>query len=207
MKKILTAAALAACTALAPTATSAGPVYTRYQFQLLTYGCSNGAPSCGGATGDIGSLYVGIEGNAGSIDVATTGSGHPMGSHYFNTNIVEAGFDGLRTPVDLQTGICDSRYFCHVSATFAFDAAIGMLKGWFRAVNDNDMHEMASDASGLWSGYFMSDDGMHTVDRRPVFTGTFSAQIVSMPVPEPASIMLVGVGLAGLLFARRRSRN
>lgn len=205
MKNILVSAAIAA-SALAPLSVAAGPSYTLYDFKELTSSCSDGTPVCPGGVNNIGSMSIGIQGANASLSVLALGGFFSLDTIRFdNTNVAFADFRDLNALVDLQGETCDAAYRCEIRATFATDNITGGLTGSFYLLTGFDMYEMSSNADGLWSGYFMSDNGPHSFERRPVFTGVFTGGAI-MAVPEPGTLALLGIGFAGLMFsARRRS--
>ncbi|MFT3804007.1 MAG: PEP-CTERM sorting domain-containing protein [Burkholderiaceae bacterium] len=206
MNKTLAIMLLAASALLGPAPAAALP-YTLYEFQVLSRECryiQGGIADmmhCDRATyglDNLNGLRVGLSANEGSLAVFTDWLFDPVAPYkeYSNANVAYTNFDKIGTEVDLDAGLCYGPYFCRVESAFRVDEDLNMLTGSLFTLTANDMFDMASGPSAIWSGYYGSDTIMAA---QLHFTGVWRSEI-----PEPTTLALFGAGLLGVIGMRRR---
>lgn len=191
MRKILGAIAMAGCVMTGANAT------TVYQFQVTSIECS-GTYECmldhwGKA---LNSLTISMTAPAGELHVKTDWYG-PI--YYQNSNISAVDFSAVDIFVNMQEKRCDDSLgpLCQMEASLQGGDSEYLRGNIWTNNTSYATVSMSTNGSDLWSGWLTSDFDM---SGRPVYSGFWRA------VPEPGTLILLGVGLAGLFGVRQRHR-
>lgn len=158
------------------------------------------------------SIDVSVSGGNGTSYFATfaTVGGGSFTSRVFVTSFSGSDFTfGLRTsagsaPVTWGAGLTFNTIY-KVAVAYEYDTGISRL--WVNPTTE--MSTSISDTGNTSSnvGSFVlrqgGGNGVQTVDNLKVAT-TFGEVVA---IPEPSTVVMLGVGLAGVLFAARRRRN